>query len=179
MVDLVLKRDDLIGNNHFLYFSFITQLPCFILGIILYCEKESHALVIKRFEKLQLLTCVLVIVGVFFTKWKYSFFVVPMVAGLTCYYILKIMLNKKEFGTIGKSIIKIGKKSYYIYLIHIYFAWELTAVIRKGILRICPGIAEELIYVCAIAITIIGSSILAGRLQRVCSPAMRLKKYKC
>lgn len=82
MVDLVLKRDDLIGNNHFLYFSFITQLPCFILGIILYCEKESHALVIKRFEKLQLLTCVLVIVGVFFTKWKYSFFVVPMVAGL-------------------------------------------------------------------------------------------------
>ena len=47
MVDLVLKRDDLIGNNHFLYFSFITQLPCFILGIILYCEKESHALVIK------------------------------------------------------------------------------------------------------------------------------------
>lgn len=90
-----------------------------------------------------------------------------------------MLLNQKVFGIIGKSIIKIGKKSYYIYLIHIYFAWELTAAMRKGILWICPGIAEELIYVCAVAITVIGSSILAERLQRVCSPAMRLKKYKC
>lgn len=179
VVDLVLKRGDFIGNNHFLYFSFITQLPCFILGMILYCEKENHTFVTRKFEKLQLLIYTLATVGLFFSKWKYSFSVVPMVAGLTCYYILKMLLNKKVFGIIGKSIIKIGKKSYYIYLIHIYFAWELTSAMRKGILWICPGIAEELIYVCAVAITVIGSSILAERLQRICLLAMRLKKYKC
>lgn len=90
-----------------------------------------------------------------------------------------------EFHFLEKNIFQLGsilcywKKSYYMYLIHSYFAWKLTAIIRKGVPGISPSVSEKLIYVCAVIITVIGISTFAEGLQRVDLFVMRLKKYKC
>ena len=101
MVDLKLKRGDFIGNNYFRYFSFITQLPCFILEMILCCEKENPAFVIGRFEKLQMTICISNCRFAFLCK--YSFSIVPMPVGLAYHYILTILLNKKSLTILEKN----------------------------------------------------------------------------
>lgn len=110
-----------INNNTFLYFSFITQLPCFLVGIQLYfdyCKGE------RRHIKTDILglfiwgvtAIVTLVIG------KYLILLAPLCAGKSfyhLYFLVDHIKNRLHFSLISNIINRFGKYSYSIYLLHI------------------------------------------------------------
>ena len=127
------QNADLLANNHFMYFSFINQMGCFMIGVSMYFEMEmgSQKKSIK-FSGWMSLLYLLVCIYLFFSGWKYTFVIIPFIMGLfTYHFMICMMIMEKEDRTVFTNsklvtvISKYGQNSYYIYLVHALFVWSM------------------------------------------------------
>lgn len=138
-----------LSNNGFIYFSFINQIGCFLLGTSLYFEKETRNIII---EKVLCILDAFLLLFVFFSGWKLAYVMVPFIMGLLTYHLIKWMLfAEKRDGDFGKNkIIKVlkayGKASYFIYLVHGLFVWSMPLMLYKLLAALGVHADSNLLY---------------------------------
>ena len=118
--------------NYCYYFSFLNQLPCFMLGMNYYYDVQSSRSVKNIPPKLLILIAIDL-----YIKWQGVINggeYVPYVMGLIVYYSVtllnqKIKINNSRFN---KVICNYGNRSFGIYLIHFYIVGEIVAVIKQS-----------------------------------------------
>lgn len=145
----------LLNNNSFGYYSGFTQLPSFCIGMFLYFESKEMKLN-KKMAKINLFSGIVLMLGAmslfFFPITKYAYIIDASIVGISTYFILKFMLYYEETGEYNQwfePVIRFGKKSFYIYLVHPFFAWSFVSLIRDKIS--CIGIDSDT-YVCFFSI---------------------------
>lgn len=137
-----------LENNRFIYFSFINQLGCFLLGVTLFFEKdkENNCLLYAFLHAVILLI-------VFFSHWKFAYVAAPFIMGLLSYYLLKYMLAIEKRipdilakNTIMRILSAYGKNSYYVYLVHALFVWSIPIALKDVLDSIRIHINDNLLY---------------------------------
>lgn len=107
-----------IENNGFLYYNLTNQLPVFVIGIGYYFmnseKKLTHNWIID-FVVFILLT-VLAIYVWHKTRMDYKFSIIPFVSGLSFIFLIEVF-RKLDFLN-QKFLIKMGKVSFSMYIIH-------------------------------------------------------------
>lgn len=123
------------NNNSFIYFSFVSQLPSFALGILLYHENQIENNDKNQYKYFIAGTIIFILsILLFFCPFfPLSYIVTGILVGLATYYILKAMIIYEQKNGIRKNvgIIKFGNKSLYIYLVHAFFVWTFVYVCKK------------------------------------------------
>lgn len=139
-----------LANNGFIYFSFINQMGCFLLGASLYFEKRTENVVADRI--LSVLDAILLLY-VFFSGWKLAFVLAPFLMGLLTYHLIKWMLHaegncESKFGKsrIVRVLKAYGSSSYHIYLVHCLFVWSMPIAVQKILLGQGLEINGNLLY---------------------------------
>ncbi len=130
------NKSVLLANNSFGYFSVFTQFPCFCMGMLLFFKLEKNEASKKEsvisFIAGALLLAVTFIM--FFNPMKYTFIIVVSLMGLSTFFILNSLIGfekEHKYSVIFKPLEKIGRKSFYVFLIHPFFAYTLMPIIRR------------------------------------------------
>ena len=140
-------------NNSFLYYFFTNQLPCFLLGILLYFQENNHSDNFprhrKRFsEKCPLFLSIGLFLGISFIAVRlyllpeenYRYTYLPSLVGLSFYWLAISMIHLEHWGEslskhkkhrmrptilqfITDFLAQCGKNSYGMYLIHAFVCW--------------------------------------------------------
>lgn len=162
-----------MGNNSFWYFSPLTQIPCYLLGMLLFFETRDNAAVDKK-ENVRkgVLAFVWMVVAVilFFNPviW-YSYILDASLVGVATFFGLQWIM-KKEKGWLYKMIAaplkSIGRKTLYIYLVHTYFAWIFVEWFQKETLRIGLDSDNYVGFFLLIPVVILASYIFGELVQR-------------
>ena len=136
-----------VRKNSFFYFSFVNQLPSFILGFALYdwykSKKQSYTCYLGAF--LLLMSFI-----IFHIPSPLSYILLPFVFSLSFVNIYintpprccRVNCCKRAFYEVSTTIKKYGEYSYAIYLIHSFFVFELSKLIISWI-----SLPEWLIYI--------------------------------
>lgn len=120
----------LCGNNSFFYFSFINQLPCFVLGMYLYNNVNDRLTYNSTTMSLILLSITIVL---FYTRYPLFFIFIPFLFGLSVTYFLQSRNLTTCDSKVEKFLAMIGRHSYGIYLIHVFIVYDLAFYIQKTI----------------------------------------------
>lgn len=129
-------------------YSFIHQLPCFAMGIILcYFVLEYEEQITEKKKEIAIFTLGLLFLQVF------AFYRLPIPernlisSALFCGICLFTHLyDEQNKNTLGYQIADIGKVSYEIYFIHFIFVWYLMPIGQKHILMISDDCIWQIIY---------------------------------
>ena len=175
----LLHDKTLADNNSFFYFSALTQLPCFILGMFLYIENDHQLLEEKESAgvfHLLLLSIVFLIVTAFLFFFdlskvigsfgSYRFLLCVTTMGYAGYYLLKYL---RITGANSKVLEVLGQKSYFMYLTHAFFVWTLPIVLEE-IFDVQRFVSPELMYILLLPIMLGGTFVSAIVLERICRP---------
>lgn len=143
------------SNNGFLYFSILNQLPCFLIGMVLYFDYINDEL--KRFNafisyfgfvSVFTLTALL-----FFTKISILFMIIPFICSVSYYWLFVVCTYHIDWNK-NKAIVKLssllenyGKHSYAIYLSHWIFVWYLPVGLLNIIKNIGLNISSTILYI--------------------------------
>lgn len=136
-----------LENNRFIYFSFINQLGCFLLGVSFYFEENKESV-----HFVYIPVNILLLFLVFFSNWKISYIIVPFIMGLLTYHLLKYMLILEKRGKISEenAVLRVlrayGRNSYYIYLVHGLFVWSMPIMIQQLLTSSGLHIDSTLLY---------------------------------
>ena len=120
----------LIENNNFLYYNLITQITVFILGIGYYSLNLLPNL--KHRWKIDLFGFIFfTYISIFLWRLNinYLFSLIPLVSGLSFVFLMEIFRKNELLNR--NIIVKIGKISYSMYIIHFIFAQTLTGMIQS------------------------------------------------
>lgn len=122
-------------NNEYLYFSFVNQMPCYLLGFSAFDflqQKKQHCKpVLLSLGLLSLIASILL----FFSGIRFAFVVIPTLFSLS-FFCLFVVLTE-TIGSIcpeKKSVsllMKYGDNSFAIYLIHPLIVFDGELVLRK------------------------------------------------
>lgn len=140
------------SNNSFIYFSFVSQLPSFVLGILLYHESQMENAG-ENLHKCLIAGIIIFILSMllfFFPVFPLSYIVTGMLVGLATYYILKAMIIYERNHDVRKNdgiIINFGNKSLYIYLVHGFFAYTFVSICKKFLSHLGLTSNSYLIYI--------------------------------
>lgn len=108
----------------FLYFSFINQLSPFVLGILLYRNVE-----LGKYDKLKSVLFFILSILFFFYPVPFRAVLVPCFFSASVFYLLKILWCKKLL--LDKIFCSLGVLSYPIFLLHIFFVWDVPNLILQ------------------------------------------------
>ena len=108
----------------FLYFSFINQLSPFVLGILLYRNLGPG-----KYDKLKSFVFFILSVLCFYYPVPFRAVIVPFFFSLSVFYLLKVLWDKKLF--LGNILCSFGMLSYPIFLLHIFFVWDVPNLILQ------------------------------------------------
>lgn len=117
-------------NNSFLYFSFINQMPCLVIGILYNYEKTTA--ISRTLERG--IACLLLSGLLFYAELSISYIICPFLVSLSAKYLLK-WLNRVRSAKIDKLLIGFGKVTYEIYMIQGIFVYYIPVAINY----ICKG----------------------------------------
>lgn len=163
------RGNAVLENNRFIYFSFINQLGCFLLGVSFYFEEKKKESVHFFYVPMNMLLLFIV----FFSNWKIAYIIVPFIMGLLTYHLMKCMLAFEERGGISEENIMLrilrdyGRHSYYIYLVHGLFVWSMPIMIRQILISSGLHIDDTLLYLIMIVPIFVLSYYTALLLQKV------------
>lgn len=165
-----------LTNNGFIYFSFVNQAGCFLLGASLYFEYKAASNAITNSAVTdnvvadsaikdnvavynpvrEMITCVIYLflaIFIFFSGWKITFVIVPFIMGLFTYHLIKCMINSEkhnrnifENSFILKILKSYGEYSFYIYLVHALFVWSMPIKLQQLLSGIGWNINDTLLY---------------------------------
>lgn len=144
------------GNNSFMYFFFVNQLPAFSLGILLYFqEKDDFS---KRFPLwlsiiLILITSYIAIYFFLHPDIPYVFCLIPFLCGISFYWLAVTFLHMehgmnrdtidiKKSAKLSKIVsyfidflADCGKHSYGMYLVHGFFSWYIIKALTSTLMK--------------------------------------------
>jgi peptidoglycan/LPS O-acetylase OafA/YrhL len=123
-------KGTLIENNNFLYYNLINQITVFILGIGYYSLNLLPNL--KHRWKIDLFGFIFfTYISIFLWRLNinYLFSLIPFVSGLSFVFLMEIFRKNELLNR--NIIVKIGKLSYSMYIIHFIFAHTLTGMIAS------------------------------------------------
>lgn len=122
---------DKVGNNTFIYFSLLNQIPAIWFGISLYYDftkpksapRDYKGLILfERFICLTALALALFLINKFFSFPLIAYFASFSFYQL-CLLVAHLLQINRDKKTISKLLSSIGKKSLGIYLTHFLFVW--------------------------------------------------------
>jgi peptidoglycan/LPS O-acetylase OafA/YrhL len=127
---LVLASNGISVSNDFVYCNLINQIPVFILGIAYYFWSTLKN---QRFNwKIDALAFVVLSgVSLYFRKLSveipYLLSCIPFISGLSFLFLMELF---RKLDILNSNIlVRIGKVSYSMYIIHFIFAWLMTSLI--------------------------------------------------
>lgn len=151
------------SNNSFLYFFFTNQLPCFLLGILLYFQET------EGFSK----KCPAFLCAVFFiitsvisyklyisAQADFSFTIIPTIAGLSFYWLAVLFLHLEStlslprlFRPAVAFLASCGKHSYGMYLTHALVSWYAIRELRYLLDEKIPEYNDLCVFLLLLPIT--------------------------
>ena len=131
---------DVWDNNGFWYGFFITQLPCYLLGIRL-MENGGQSAHISP-AACSYLSCALTVATawlMFLSPHPFKYYLMPAVFGYAVYFSLSGRLTEPRPapGPLARLLEHIGQRSYAVFLVHPIFA----VILPKYLLKI-PAVAQ-------------------------------------
>ena len=152
-MSLIATGDIYSGCSGFIYYSFINQMPPFVLGIMLFRNMISgNKAIIKS-----LLYFVISFALFFVPICPFRAVCVPFFFSISFTYLLIALWSKKLI--LRNLLCSVGKLSYPFYLLHIFFIWDIpqlvlnyfiplktTACIIWAILSFCIVYYASIIY---------------------------------
>lgn len=113
------------------YCFFLVHYPEYLLGMMLYFDFSSHVLndsEIKRCIPFSIAALIISIILFYYPKtvlYIPSAWMIALATYFALYYMLSNEQNK-EYSLISRIMEEYGKNSYYIFLIHAFFAWTFV-----------------------------------------------------
>lgn len=121
----IFKNDYAFENNSVSYFSFLNQLPCFVLGFSLYELYKNNSFLNVRFSFAKFVLCSAVALCLFFAKQENALIFMSFFVASAFFYVFvwtqnsDFLTNKIGSDSLGVKIIKkFGKISFSVYLTH-------------------------------------------------------------
>lgn len=158
-----------LTNNRFIYFSFVNQIGCFLMGVRIYFEENE-----KNTRLLYVFLNILALFIVFFSNWKIAFVIVPFVMGLLTYHLMKYMMTAEmrnshiyENNIVLRILRAYGQHSYYIYLVHGLFVWSTPLLLRRLLSSSDIYVNDNLLYLLLIVPMFVLSYYTALLLQKM------------
>jgi peptidoglycan/LPS O-acetylase OafA/YrhL len=154
--------------NGFGYCLFLVHYPEYLLGILLFYDFSSHIFTEAEIKKCRILSFFVLTtaIALFFSRLPFSNILSAWMTALFAYLALYYMIsNESEKRKIWISIVleNFGKNSYYIFLLHTFFAWPFA----KLMIKICDekGISTNITFWILIPI-ILSFAFFAGAIFR-------------
>ncbi len=159
IVLLILNSNGInITNNNFVYLNLINQIPVFFIGIGYYFSKPHENL--NHNWLFDLVAFILLTIASIYlwriVKINYLFSVIPFVSGLSFVFLIEIF-RKKEFLN-QNLLVRIGKVSFSMYIIHFIFAHTITGLISPKFVNV---LNSEFSLILFFVMSILGSFSLA------------------
>ena len=118
-----------VTKNYFLYFSLINQLPVFLIGISYFFFREKLKLDWNhQFDFIFFLLLTGLSLFAFYMKLNFIF---PTIAALSFVFLIEVYKKYDFLNT--RLLMKIGKVSFSMYLLHFIFAFYLTPFLSSKI----------------------------------------------
>ena len=162
--------------NSFTYYSFINEITCFLLGIVLFYriqeEKESPN---PTSDIILSLFWLVISLGLFFGAGKYAYVFVTDAVGLLSFYLARAFITIEKRGAIQKDKLSRylsawGRRSFYIYLSHTFFAFSMSIIIVTLWERAGEPFNVNVLYLITIPVVFLGAWILSVILEAIISP---------
>lgn len=170
-------KHNLVNNNSFGYFSILTQLPCFALGMLLYFEIQKNSkgsIILNMAVGFVIMACSVIL---FFKPFfDFSYIVTASMVGVATFFIAKGLISIEEKGLKYSypCITRIGQKSYFVYLTHAFFAWTFVFAIKRAFPIIGLQADNYLVYVLLFPIVVVLSYFSGVILEKVVGIIMNL-----
>ena len=160
---------DAFTENGFGYFFFLIHYPEYLLGIMLYNDFSGNLLNDDQTSRCLPFGCISLVIAIVLFYSRLSFRSIPSawMTALSTYFFLYFMLSyeqKHRDFKVGRFLEKCGKNSYYIFLLHAFFAWSFVRVALKFLAKI--GISTEVSFVLLIPCSVL-LAYLAGEVLRI------------
>lgn len=113
------------GNNSFTYYSFINQLPSFLIGMSLYQANNEE----RKCKNSLLAGIILMILSIYIfnSDLKFALVIEPTLFSMSIYFLLIYALSRKRNRTCPKFLIKFGDLIilFFLYNSLSYMRWQL------------------------------------------------------
>jgi peptidoglycan/LPS O-acetylase OafA/YrhL len=130
---ILMSNDINIENNNFIYYNLINQLPVFFIGIGYYFIIKHNSFNYNWMIDLAVFIF-LTILSMYLwhiIKINYLFSVIPFISGLSFVFLIEVF-RKIDFLN-NKLLVRIGRVSFSMYIIHFIFAHHISGFILKVI----------------------------------------------
>ncbi|MCR5742981.1 MAG: acyltransferase [Lachnospiraceae bacterium] len=130
---LYLVFRDGFTNNGFGYYFFLIHYPEYLLGILLYYDISSHFLQRKHINMFLLYAIVSLLSAIVLFYSDISWRLIPSawMTAIATYFIMYTMISTEKHNKgniISKVLEGFGKNSFFIFLLHAFFAWPFVRI---------------------------------------------------
>ena len=151
-------------DNGFGYFFFLVHYPEYLLGIMLYNDISNSILRKEQINRSLFfgIGSYIIAIILFYSGLPYMSIPSAWMTALATYLVLYYMISNEkpnEQKLIGRVLSNIGRHSYYIYLLHCFFAYCFVKLSIIGLEKI--GITQTVIFIALIPFTL-ALSYIAG-----------------
>ena len=138
-------------NGSFFYYSFVVQMPSIILGIVLYFDWKNEVVMKKRKAIIYLFVFALLSVVLFYCDLNGAFMLIPLCSGSFFYVLFSLLLHSRGMRFVNM----LGRKSYGMFLTHMFFAHQLAAALNRVGAKI--GVDQTVLFLIALMVAVLGS----------------------
>jgi len=126
-----------VENNSFIYYSIFLQLPVFAIGIALFFLLDSYeSLLLRMSVPFIAISFVIFSLLSIYVGWvaqiENAFIFVPFLSAVSFFFLVELFRRVDKLNL--NILIKVGQRSYSMYLIHFFFAYHVTGILNKHIL---------------------------------------------
>ena len=126
-----------VENNSFIYYSIFLQFPVFAIGITLFFLLESYeALLLRMSVSFIALLFIIFSTLSIYVGWESqienAFIFVPFLSAISFFFLVELFRRIDKLNL--NILIRVGQRSYSMYLIHFFFAYHVTGILNKHIL---------------------------------------------
>jgi peptidoglycan/LPS O-acetylase OafA/YrhL len=141
-----------ISNNSFWYYNIINQLPVFFIGIGYFFFKKDYNYELRWTSNLTFfIVLTLISVKLWYSGIQYFFSIIPIISGLSFVFLIELF-QKLDFLN-HKLLIRIGKVSFSMYLLHFIFAHLITGFLAPKFFFMEGTVSLIIFYLFSVLLT--------------------------